>query len=115
MTSWFAGKLSPGERTSATFTIENPTNDEIGLKINPQKLVLIQKNQFEGTTKVKQLDANYLKDPDLKEKEAYTPNYIKLSDVKSPTNLSEYYDEKNPIPEDSSLPLESDCTIPCSL
>jgi len=103
MTSWFAGQLSPGEKTFATFTIENPTDDEIELKISPQKLTLIQKNQFDGTTKVKQLDANYLKDPKLKEKEAYTPNYIRLSDVKSTKDLADYYDEKNPIPGDSSL------------
>ena len=25
MTSWFAGQLLPGDRTTATFTIENPT------------------------------------------------------------------------------------------
>ena len=103
MTSWFAGQLFPGEKSSTTFTIENPNNSPIELKILPQKLSLIQKNQFDGKTKLKQLDAKYLKDPDLKNKEAYTPNYIKLSDIKSPKNLAEYYNEKNPIPVDSSL------------
>ena len=103
MTSWFAGQLFPGEKSSTTFTIENPNDSPIELKILPQKLSLIQKNQFDGKTKLKQLDAKYLKDPDLKNKEAYTPNYIKLSDIKSPKNLAEYYNEKNPIPVDSSL------------
>ena len=103
MTSWFAGQLFPGQKTSATFTIENPTDEQIDVKIRANTLSLIEKNQYDGKTKVKQLDANYLKDPDLKDKEAYIPNYIKLSDVKSPKNLSEYYDEQNPIPKDSSL------------
>jgi len=103
MTSWFAGQLFPGEKTSATFTIENPNDESIELTIKAQKLSLIQKNQYDGKTKLRQLDANYLKDPDLKDKEAYTPNYIKLSDVKSPKNLEEYFEEDNPIPKDSSL------------
>jgi len=103
MTSWFAGQLFPGEKTSATFTIENPNDESIELQIKPQQLSLIQNDQYNGQTKLRQLDANYLKDPDLKEKKAYTPNYIKLSDVKSPKNLAEYYDEDNPIPKDSSL------------
>jgi len=103
ITSWFAGQLSPGEKTSAVFTIENPNDEQIELKIKPQKLSLIQKNEFDGKTKLQQLDASYLKDPDLKEKQAYTPNYIKLSDVKSPKNLEQYYDEKNPIPIDASM------------
>ena len=29
MTSWFAGKLLPGERTTTTCTIDNPTNKKI--------------------------------------------------------------------------------------
>ncbi|MCH7757714.1 MAG: S8 family serine peptidase [Thaumarchaeota archaeon] len=103
MTSWFAGQLSPGERNSAIFTIENPTDKQIEIKIKPQKLSLIKKNQFEGETKVRQLDANYLKDPDLKNKTAFIPNYIELSDVKIHKDLGMFFDKKNPIPEDASL------------
>ncbi len=103
ITSWFGGQLSPGEKTSAIFTIENPTDKQIEIKIKPQKLSLIKKNQFEGETKVRQLDANYLKDPDLKNKTAFIPNYIELSDVKLHKDLGDFFDKKNPIPEDASL------------
>ncbi len=103
MTSWFAGQLSPGEKSSAIFTIENPTDNQIEIKIKPQKLSLIKKNQYEGVTKVRQLDANYLKDPDLKEKNAFIPNYIELSDIKLHKDLGDFFDKKNPIPKDSSL------------
>ncbi|TFH01611.1 MAG: peptidase S8, partial [Nitrosopumilus sp.] len=103
MTSWFAGQLSPGEKESAIFTIENPTDAQIEIKIKSQKLSLIKKNQFEGETKVRQLDANYLKDTDLKEKDAFIPNYVKLSDVKLHEDLGEFFDKTNPIPDDASL------------
>jgi hypothetical protein len=43
ITSWFGGQLSPGEKTSAIFTIENPTDKQIEIKIKPQKLSLIKK------------------------------------------------------------------------
>ena len=38
MTSWFAGHLSPGDRVTSTFTIENPTNDTLTIHINPENL-----------------------------------------------------------------------------
>jgi hypothetical protein len=103
MTSWFGGQLSPGEKDSATFTIENPTDTQLEITIKSQKLSLIKKNQFESSTKLKQLDANYLKDPELKEKQAFIPNYVQLSDVKLHKDLGSFFDEKNPIPDDASL------------
>jgi len=103
MTSWFAGQLVPGETSSATFTIENPNDKPIDVKIKSQKITLIKKDQFEGKTKVQQKDTNYLKDPDLKEKSAFVPNYVPLSDIKLHKNLGDFFDKKNPIPEDSSL------------
>ncbi|MDH3618906.1 MAG: S8 family serine peptidase [Nitrosopumilus sp.] len=103
MTSWFAGQLSPGEKSSAIFTIENPSDKQIEIKINSQKLSLIKKNEFDGETKVRQQDTNYLKDPDLKNKTAFIPNYIQLSDVKLHKELGEFFDKKNPIPDDASL------------
>jgi hypothetical protein len=103
MTSWFAGQLSPGEKSSAMFTIQNPSDKEMNVKITSQKLSLIKKERFEGETQVRQQDSNYLKDPDLKEKTAYIPNYIKLSDVKLHKELGEFYDSSKPIPEDTSL------------
>jgi len=37
-TAWFGGRLYPGERTFATFTIENPTNRTLDITITPQIL-----------------------------------------------------------------------------
>jgi len=97
MTSWFAGQLFPGERSSATFTIVNPSENELTIAVTPKKLSLIAKNEFSGTTTVQQQDSI------LNKSGTYIPNYVKLSDVKDPSILSEFFDEKNPIPEDSSL------------
>ena len=38
MTSWFAGQLLPGDRTTATFTINNPTNDTLSVDVKPKTL-----------------------------------------------------------------------------
>jgi len=103
MTSWFGGQLLPGEKSSTNFTIENPTDTQIEIKIKSQEISLIKKNMFEGNTKVHQLDANYLKDPELKNKTAFIPNYLELSDVKSHKDLGDFFDKANPIPNDASL------------
>jgi len=97
MTSWFAGQLLPGERSSATFTISNPSENEITLDVTPKKLSLISKNEINRKTIVQQQDSI------LNKSGTYIPNYIKLSDVKYSSTLGEFFDEKNPIPDDSSL------------
>ncbi len=97
MTSWFAGQLFPGERSSATFTIVNPSENEITISVTPKKLSLITKNKLSGTTIVQQQDSI------LNKSGTYIPNYIKLSDVKHHSTLNEFFDEKDPIPDDSSL------------
>ena len=43
MTNWFAGQLSPGEKSSATFTIENPNDKAIEIKIRITKIIFNQK------------------------------------------------------------------------
>ncbi|MCH8915839.1 MAG: S8 family serine peptidase [Thaumarchaeota archaeon] len=97
MTSWFAGQLLPGEKSSATFTIVNPSENEITVTVTPKKLSLIAKNQFSGTTIVQQ------QDPIHNKTGIYIPNYVKLSDVRQHSTLAEFFDEKDPIPDDSSL------------
>ncbi|MDH3853305.1 MAG: S8 family serine peptidase, partial [Nitrosopumilus sp.] len=97
MTSWFAGQLLPGDRTTTTFTIENPTNDTLTINVKPQTLSLNTKTQFNGTTDVRQ------QDPILNNTDTFIPNYVKLSDVTSQTELSEFFNEQNPIPDESSL------------
>ena len=97
MTSWFAGQLLPGERSSATFTISNPSENEITINVMPKKLSLIVKNEFDGATIVRQQDSI------LNKSGTYIPNYVKLSDIKHHSTLDEFFDDKDPIPDDSSL------------
>ncbi len=97
MTSWFAGQLLPGERSSTTFTIVNPSENELTIDVIPKKLSLITKNEFDGTTTVRQQDSI------LNKSETYIPNYVKLSDIKQHSTLDEFFDETSPIPDDSSL------------
>ncbi|MCV0399685.1 MAG: S8 family serine peptidase [Nitrosarchaeum sp.] len=96
MTNWFAGQLDPGERSTTTFTIENPSDSPIDVTIKPEEMSLIQKNTFHGTTTTQQ------QDPILNKTGVYVPNYIKLSDVKPHSEVSDFFDE-NPIPDVSSL------------
>ena len=96
-TNWFAGQLLPGERSTATFTIENPTNSTINVDIKPQELSLIKKNAFNGTTIVHQ------QDPILNKTDVFIPNYVHLSDVKEHKKISQLFDQTDPIPDDSSL------------
>ena len=97
MTSWFAGQLIPGERTTATFTIKNPTNNTLTVDVKSKTLSLITKTHFDGATIVRQQDSI------LNKTDVFVPNYIKLSEVNNQTGLSKFFNEKNPIPDESSL------------
>ena len=97
MTSWFGGQLTAGDRTTATFTITNPTTDEILVDVKPKTLSLIKHTQFNGTTTPRQQDSI------LNKTDAFIPNYVKLSDVKPHDGLDDFFDDKNPIPDKSSL------------
>jgi len=97
MTSWFAGHLSPGDRVTSTFTIENPTNDTLTIHINTENLSLIEKIQFSDNTIVKQQESITNKSG------SYIPNYVKLSDVDNVSKLNDFFDDLNPIPDNSSL------------
>ena len=74
-TSWFGGRLSPGEGTSTTFTIENPTNSTLNITIQPQNLELIETKVFEGNSEV------HVQDPILNKSKVYRPGYIKLNQL----------------------------------
>ena len=97
MTSWFAGQLYPGDRTTATFTIENPTNEILEINVKPTALSLIKKTQFNGTTIVRQQDTI------MNKSNTFIPNYIKLSEVNEQSGLGTFFNSQNPIPDDSSL------------
>ncbi|MBI3842727.1 MAG: S8 family serine peptidase, partial [Thaumarchaeota archaeon] len=96
-TAWFAGRLYPGERTSATFTIENPTNDTLDIKIAPQNFELIEKLQYTGTTQVGQQDKL------INKSGVYRPNYILLEDMIERKDLRSFFQKVKPIPDDASM------------
>lgn len=97
MTSWFAGRLVPGEKSSTTFTIENPSNHTMTIQIIPQKIELIQKSEINSTTKLRLKDSLYNKT------NVFRPDYIKLEDARSRNSLSSYYDNRTVIPQDAEL------------
>lgn len=94
--SWFAGRLDRGEKSSTTFTIENPNNYTLSIKIIPQQIKLIETSELNSTTKVR------LQDSVINKSGIYRPDYVRLSDVKKHDTLSSYYDNHT-IPKDSSL------------
>ena len=97
MMSWFGGHLYASQRTTTTFTIENPTDETINVSIRPQTLDLIKSTQFSGTTEVK------LQDRILNKKDSYRPNYIPLSDVREFSDLGSFFDDGEAIPKDADL------------
>ena len=94
ITSWYGGRLNPGEETTTTYTIENPNNYPIDVIIKPETLKLIERLQMSGVTQP------HLQDPILNEPETYRPNYIKLSNIPAEHRIS---NETSIINPDSSL------------
>ncbi len=97
MTSWFAGQLLPGDRTTTTFTIDNPTNDTLSINVNPQTLSLMSKTQFNGTTIVREQDSV------LNNTDTFIPNYVKLSELANQDELGRFFNNDDPIPDESLL------------
>jgi hypothetical protein len=97
MTSWFAGQLLPGDRTTTTFTIDNPTNDTLSINVKPQTLSLMSKTQFNGTTIVREQDSI------LNNTDTFIPNYVKLSELANQDELGRFFNNDDPIPDESSL------------
>tara|TARA_B100000953_G_scaffold168345_1_gene138652 strand:+ start:2751 stop:6989 length:4239 start_codon:yes stop_codon:yes gene_type:complete len=96
-TSWFGGRLVPGEASTTTFTIENPTNKTLEISIIPQKLKLIEKFTLNGMTET------HLQDPILNKSKTYRPNYIPITDLTSDISNESNSTSTNKFPEDSSL------------
>ncbi|MGY5147048.1 MAG: S8 family serine peptidase [Candidatus Nitrosopumilus sp. bin_7KS] len=97
MTSWYAGQLLSGDRTTTTFTIDNPTNDTLSINVKPQTLSLISKSQFNGTTIVRQQDTL------MNKTDTFIPNYVKLSELANQDELGRFFNNDDPIPDESSL------------
>ena len=94
-TSWFGGRLNPGDISKTTFKIENPTNKTLSIKIVPQKLELIEKLTYMGTTEPR------LKDSYLNETDTYAPNYVPLANLTASAIKTTNFAKD--MPEDSSL------------
>jgi subtilisin family serine protease len=94
-TSWFGGRLNPGDISKTTFKIENPTNNTLSIKIIPQKLELIEKLSYNGFTEPR-LNDSYLNETDV-----FAPNYIHLSNLADSAKITSNFVKD--IPEDSSL------------
>jgi|TARA_B100001540_G_scaffold305142_1_gene315711 subtilisin family serine protease len=94
-TSWFGGRLNPGDITSASFKIENPTNHTLTINVMPENLKLIERLTYDGITEP------HLQDSYHNKSKTYRPNYISLSNLTSVENpLNE---SSEIIPNDSSL------------
>jgi len=96
-TSWFGGRLVPGESSTTTFTITNPTNKTLEISIIPQKLELIEEFTLDGTTKT------HLKDSILNTTKTYRPNYIPIANFTSNNFTTQDLELQGKFPENSSL------------
>ena len=118
MSSWFAGQLLPGDRSTTQFTINNPTNDTLTVTILPQTLTQIKTVQFNGTTSVRQqetingttpikqqeiINGTSIKQEIINGTDAFIPNYIPLAELGDPTDLNTFLNDYTAIPAQSSL------------
>ncbi|MDC0211101.1 S8 family serine peptidase [Candidatus Nitrosopelagicus sp.] len=94
-TSWFGGRLSSGDTTSASFKIENPTNSTLTVNIIPENLKLIEKFIYNGTTEP------HLQDSYHNKSKVYRPNYVPLANLTASEIL--HTNSSMIIPKDSSL------------
>ncbi|MDE1861474.1 MAG: S8 family serine peptidase [Thaumarchaeota archaeon] len=96
-TPWFAGRLLPGARTAVTFTVDNPSDNPIEVRVDPQKLDLLKVSQYNGTTIPR------MQDPLIKKAGVYRPDYVPLAEVTNHTDLASYFNRSDPIPKNASL------------
>ena len=94
-TSWFGGRLNPGDITQTTFKIENPTNKTLTVNVNPEKLKLIEKSTYDGITEP------HLQDSYHNTTNTYRPNYVYLDNLISHEKLP--INSTKIIPDESSL------------
>lgn len=94
--TWFGGHVQPGGRSTATFTIENPSSEPLELEVTPQRMRLIERTEYGGTTVLGQQDMTHNKSG------VYAPNYIRLSDVREFESVASYFGPRS-MPEGASL------------
>ena len=93
---WFAGHLHAGDRSSAVFTVENPSNLSQTLQIMPVHSVLIEESSYNGTTQTR------LKDTVIQDEDAFASQYVLLSDVREHSKIADYFVPQE-IPESANL------------
>ena len=96
-TSWFGGRLDPGTTTTTTFTIENPTNKTLDIRVIPQKLKLLEKLTLDGITET------HLQDSILNKSKTYRANYIPLANFTSDISSKQNSTSNTNFPDNSSL------------
>lgn len=96
MTSWYAGHLDVGERSSTTYTLYNPTDKPIRVQIDAVQTAMVQESSLSSTT------IPFQQDPVMNATDVYAPNYIPLSDVRTTDTLREFF-APNPIPDSTML------------
>ena len=97
MTPWFGGQLAPGQRSTATFTVQNPSDTPIHVSVQPQRLEIVQSTTYAGMT------TPLVQDRKFREPDTYMPNYILLEDVKNFTGPGSFYDDAAAVPADADL------------
>ena len=97
-TGWFGGRLEPGQKSHATFTIENPGDAPILVRITPRQLGLIEEASHDSATKFNLTDSLYNRTG------VYRPDYVKLTDVKSHDALPSFFENRT-VPESSLMIL----------
>ena len=94
-TSWYGGRLNPGDTSTSTFKIENPTNKTLTIKIIPENLKLIQKFTYDGITEP------HLQDSYHNKSKTYRPNYIPLDDLSTSEKINT--NSSKTMPDESTL------------
>ena len=94
-TSWYGGRLNPGDTSTSTFKIENPTNKTLTIKIIPENLKLIQKFTYDGVTEP------HLQDSYHNKSKTYRPNYIPLDDLSTSEKINT--NSSKTMPDESTL------------
>lgn len=100
-TPWYGGRLAPGESTSATFTVENPSAEPLRVSVRPERLALVSSASYEGTTYPREADPSQ-DAPAEGGDGAFAPNYVRLSDVGRHGTLASYFEPRE-IPGESTL------------
>ncbi len=100
-TSWYGGRVMAGESMTATFTIENPSDEPLDVSVRPESTSLLSSSTYAGVTTPHEVD------PELNDYGVFAPNYVPLSGVAAHDTLESYFDEASIPPESSLLVLSA--------